>query len=82
MDSGEYDSTDYASLVALYGGEVGKKGRQREQERGFTGTALHGLHAAGLEAEGGSSGQEGEQQPEGGGAKKEEEGGAEPMAQG
>lgn len=72
VDTQQYDAADYASVVALYGGDAaGVKGRgaaaARQAERGFRGTALHGLHA--LEGgEGGSGGEEGEEGAAGEGA--------------
>jgi hypothetical protein len=81
VDTGEYDAADYASIVSLYGGDAAgaKKGRQREEERGFHGTALHGLHAV-LDADGeqgagagASGGGEGADQGAGSGAGAEGE---------
>ncbi|GAB4823725.1 hypothetical protein N2152v2_010771 [Parachlorella kessleri] len=70
VDTQEHDAGDYASIVALYGGDAAgvKRGRQREQERGFHGTALHGLLAVGD----GDDGMDEEQEGEGVGAARAE----------
>lgn len=85
VDSGEHDASDYASIVALYGGDAtagGRLGRQRQAERGFTGTALAGLHTA-FEEDGGDGEEAGAgAQEQGQGEEDEGQGAAaEPMAQ-